>query len=91
MKLIPVVVLIEEGDEPLYRQILEPVATRFATDAPTATRTTMLLNGWTPEMIAWSTLLHAIADLIRDGHIEPQLVNHKPEPTDEPPTTDTPD
>lgn len=78
MKLVPVVILVEEDDlNTIYAPFVAAAAARFDADLRQQdperrqrTAVTMSLNGWTPEMFAWSGLLHSIAGAVRAGAME---------------------
>jgi hypothetical protein len=64
MKLTPVVVLVDDESMTRLRPLLDELAARFvARNKDVAWERTMLLNGWTAEMIAWSLVI-ATASLL---------------------------
>lgn len=60
MKLTPVVVLVDDESMTRLRPLLDELAAMFvARNKDVAWERTMLLNGWTAEMIAWSLVIAA--------------------------------
>jgi hypothetical protein len=60
VKLIPVVALVDEDTHAKLAPLIADIAERFAAAPKNRTwETTMLLNGWTHDAIAWGLVLAA--------------------------------
>jgi hypothetical protein len=61
VKLIPIVVLVDDETQTRLGPIVCDVADRIKEGTSDAARRTMLLSGWTYEALAWGKVLAAVA------------------------------
>lgn len=82
MKLVPVVVLIDDDTERELRPHVARIEAAMGDQADMIVEL-MRQRGWTPEMLAWSTLMRTVADALRSGafafEVKPRVA---PDPTE---------
>lgn len=59
MKLVPVVVLVDDESLARMTPLIGELADRWSADCGDGWKQVMTANGWTPEMVAWSLVIAA--------------------------------
>lgn len=79
MRLEPVVILMRTEDVAAFMPTVTAAMERIETHADII-RDLLATRGWTTEMIAWSSVMHALADGIRSGMIPLEVADPYAEP-----------
>lgn len=79
MRLQPIVVLVRPDDMEVLAPSIE-AGVAWVNEKADMVADLLATRGWTPEMIVWSSIVHALADGIRRGDLD--LTNLFPERSD---------